>query len=59
MSLIKLKGISYPNIEKVFDLENGKIRDGYEPFFENLKKLDEQISKERYKISKGNKVSKD
>jgi hypothetical protein len=40
-SLIKLKGISIPNLEKVFDLEEGKIREGYEPFFENLKKLDE------------------
>nr|DAR56634.1 MAG TPA: hypothetical protein [Crassvirales sp.] len=40
-SLIKLKGISIPNLEKVFDLEEGKIQEGYEPFFENLKKLDE------------------
>lgn len=57
-SLIKLKGISIPNLEKVFDLEEGKIREGYEPFFENLKKLDEQISQERNLIGKGHKVSK-
>lgn len=56
-SIIKLKGISYPKFEQVFDLQEGKIREGYEAFFENLKKLDEQIALERDKISKGNKVT--
>lgn len=57
LSIVKLKGVSFPNIEAIFDLKEGKIRSGYEEFFENLKQLDVEIAKERNIISKGNKAT--
>lgn len=58
LQIIKLRGLSYPDISRVFDLENGKIREGFEEFWQNLKNLDIQISKERAILNKKNKVSK-
>jgi hypothetical protein len=33
LQIIKLRGLSYPDISRVFDLENGKIREGFEEFW--------------------------
>lgn len=43
ISIIKRRGYNYPNIEEIWDSDNKKIRDEYSEFWENLKKLDEQI----------------
>lgn len=43
ISIIKRRGYNYPSIEEIWDVDNKKIRDEYIEFWENLKKLDEEI----------------
>lgn len=43
ISLIKKRGLNFADIRTIWDDENGKIKDGWENFFVNLKQLDQQI----------------
>lgn len=52
MSTIQQRGYTLPDMSIIFDDSTGDIRAGYEDFWKNLKRLDEEIYKEQKKIGK-------
>ena len=46
MSTIQQRGYTLPDMSIVWDESTGDIRAGYEEFWKNLKRLDEEIYKE-------------
>lgn len=57
ISIIQLRGMTFPNIDMVWDDVNGQIRPEYADFWINLKKFDEDIAKLQKQVN-ASKMSK-